>query len=77
MARAVAAVIRVSRRTPIAAVHAGNPPDNFFLVAPIIRPLQGFAPRFVCDQHDMAPALLAEKFPRVALGEVAAGDRLL
>jgi glycosyltransferase involved in cell wall biosynthesis len=63
MLRAVAAVMRVSRRRPIAAVHAGNPPDNFFLVAPIIRPLQGFTPRFVYDQHDTAPALLAEKFP--------------
>jgi glycosyltransferase involved in cell wall biosynthesis len=69
MARAVAAVIRVSRRTPIAALHAGNPPDNFFLVAPITRPLQGFAPRFVYDQHDTAPALLAEKFPESPLAK--------
>jgi glycosyltransferase involved in cell wall biosynthesis len=63
MIRAVAAVIRVSRRRPIAALHAGNPPDNFFLVAPLVRPVQGFTPRFVYDQHDMAPALIAAKFP--------------
>jgi glycosyltransferase involved in cell wall biosynthesis len=63
MLRAIAAVIRVSRRRPIAALHAGNPPDNFFLVAPLVRPVQGFAPRFVYDQHDMAPALIAAKFP--------------
>lgn len=67
MARAIAAVIRVSRRTPIAALHAGNPPDNFFLVGPIIGSLQGFAPQFVYDQHDAAPALLAEKFPESSL----------
>src|SRR5262249_53408416 len=69
MARAVAAVIRVSRRTPIAALHAGNPPDNFFLVPPIVRPLQRLAPQFVYDQHDTAPALLAAKFPESRLAK--------
>ena len=29
MARAMLAVRRASKRTPVAAVHAGNPPDNF------------------------------------------------
>jgi glycosyltransferase involved in cell wall biosynthesis len=67
MARAMLAVRRASKRTPIAAVHAGNPPDNFFLARRVLRPLQGFTPRFVFDQHDAAPVLLAEKFPETPL----------
>jgi glycosyltransferase involved in cell wall biosynthesis len=63
MLRAMMAVRRASGRAPVAAVHAGNPPDNFFLVGRVLRPLQGFTPRFVFDQHDAAPVLLAEKFP--------------
>ena len=47
MARAMMAVRRASRRAPVAAVHAGNPPDNFFLARRVLRPLQGFTPRFV------------------------------
>jgi glycosyltransferase involved in cell wall biosynthesis len=62
MARAMMAVRRASRRAPVAAVHAGNPPDNFFLARRVLRPLQGFTPRFVFDQHDVAPVLLTEKF---------------
>jgi glycosyltransferase involved in cell wall biosynthesis len=64
MARAMMAVRRASRRAPVAAVHAGNPPDNFFLARHVVRPLQGFAPRFIFDQHDAAPLLLGEKFPQ-------------
>jgi glycosyltransferase involved in cell wall biosynthesis len=67
MARAMMAVLRASRRAPVAAVHAGNPPDNFFLAGRVLRPLQGFTPRFVFDQHDAAPVLLAEKFPKTPL----------
>ena len=67
MARALMAVFRAARRAPIAAVHAGNPPDNFFLARRLLRPLQGFTPRFVFDQHDAAPILLAEKFPETSL----------
>lgn len=67
MARAMLAVRRASKRTPVAAVHAGNPPDNFFLARRVLRPLQGFTPRFVFDQHDAAPVLLAEKFPETPL----------
>ena len=63
MARAVLAVRRAARRAPVAAVHAGNPPDNFFLAGSLLRPLQGFTPRFVFDQHDAAPVLLPENFP--------------
>ena len=67
MARALRALARASRRMPVAAVHAGNPPDNFFLAGRVLRPLQGSTPRFVFDQHDAAPVLLAEKFPRTPL----------
>jgi glycosyltransferase involved in cell wall biosynthesis len=67
MARAVLALRRASRRAPVAAVHAGNPPDNFFLARRLLRPLQGSTPRFVFDQHDAAPVLLAEKFPETPL----------
>jgi glycosyltransferase involved in cell wall biosynthesis len=67
MARAMLALRRASRRAPVAAVHAGNPPDNFFLARRVLRPLQGSTPRFVFDQHDAAPVLLAEKFPRTPL----------
>jgi glycosyltransferase involved in cell wall biosynthesis len=67
MARAMLAVRRASKRTPVAAVHAGNPPDNFFLARRVLRLLQGFTPRFVFDQHDAAPVLLAEKFPETPL----------
>jgi glycosyltransferase involved in cell wall biosynthesis len=67
MARAMLALRRASRRAPVAAVHAGNPPDNFFLARRVLRPLQGSTPRFVFDQHDAAPVLMAEKFPRTPL----------
>jgi glycosyltransferase involved in cell wall biosynthesis len=65
--RAMMAVRRATRRAPVAAVHAGNPPDNFFPARRLLRPLQGFTPRFVFDQHDAAPVLLREKFPRTPL----------
>lgn len=67
MARAMLALRRASRRAPISAVHAGNPPDNLFLAGPVLRPLQGSTPRFVFDQHDPAPVVLAEKFPATPL----------
>lgn len=69
MVRALMALRRASKRAPVAAVHAGNPPDNFFLAGRLLRPLQGFAPRFVFDQHDAAPVLLAEKFPETPLAK--------
>ena len=65
--RAMMAVLRAARRAPVAAVHAGNPPDNFFPARRLLRPLQGFTPRFVFDQHDAAPLLLREKFPHTPL----------
>ncbi|MDQ4089242.1 MAG: glycosyltransferase family 4 protein [Actinomycetota bacterium] len=44
------------RRGPIDVVHAANPPDTFVLVA---SPLRRFGTRFVYDQHDLCPELLA------------------
>lgn len=67
MGRALLALRRAARRAPVAAVHAGNPPDNFFLARRALRPVQGSTPRFVFDQHDAAPVLLAEKFPQTPL----------
>jgi glycosyltransferase involved in cell wall biosynthesis len=76
--RAGTAVRRAARRAPVAAVHAGNPPDNFFPARRLLRPLQGFTPRFVFDQHDAAPLLLREKFPRTPLGRpLMAGARAI
>jgi glycosyltransferase involved in cell wall biosynthesis len=62
MARAVAGLRRAARRAPVAAVHAGNPPDNMFLAGSLLRGVQPFRPRFVFDQHDAAPVLLSENF---------------
>jgi glycosyltransferase involved in cell wall biosynthesis len=67
MLRAMMGVRRATRRAPVAAVHAGNPPDNFFLARRLLRPLQGFTPWFVFDQHDVAPVLLTEKFSETPL----------
>ncbi len=67
MGRALAALRRAQRRAPVAAVHAGNPPDNLFVAGRFLRPLRRSRPRFVFDQHDAAPVLLAEKFPGTAL----------
>jgi glycosyltransferase involved in cell wall biosynthesis len=67
MARALLALRRAARRAPVAAVHAGNPPDNFFIARRALRPVQGSTPQFVFDQHDAAPVLLEEKFPETLL----------
>ena len=55
-------VFRLARRLPIDVVHAANPPDNLWLLSPVVRMAQGFQPRFVFDQHDVAPVLIAEKY---------------
>ncbi len=67
MTRALLALRRAARRAPVAAVHAGNPPDNLFLARRALRHVQGSTPRFVFDQHDAAPVLLEEKFPQTPL----------
>ncbi len=64
LARAAAALRRACRRGPVAALHAANPPDNLFLLPPTLRWTQAHVPLFVFDQHDVAPVLLAEKFPQ-------------
>jgi glycosyltransferase involved in cell wall biosynthesis len=55
-------VVALARRTPIDVLHAANPPDNLWLLSPVLRLAQGFRPDFVFDQHDVAPVLLAEKY---------------
>jgi glycosyltransferase involved in cell wall biosynthesis len=55
-------VFRLARRSPIDVLHAANPPDNLWLLSPVVRMAQGSRPRFVFDQHDVAPVLLAEKY---------------
>jgi glycosyltransferase involved in cell wall biosynthesis len=55
-------VFRLARRAPIDVLHAANPPDNLWLLGPVVRTAQGSRPRFVFDQHDVAPVLLAEKY---------------
>ncbi len=67
MARALLALRRAARHAPVAAVHAGNPPDNLFLARRALAPVQGSMPRFVYDQHDAAPVLVQEKFSATAL----------
>lgn len=42
------------------AVHACNPPDLFFLVGLMLRPLGA---RFVFDHHDLVPELFQSRFP--------------
>lgn len=59
LARSLAAL---SRHRRIDVVHAGNPPDNAFLLLRSLRVTQGRTPAFVFDQHDAAPVLLEEKF---------------
>jgi glycosyltransferase involved in cell wall biosynthesis len=62
--RTTRAVIAVSRDTPIHVIHASNPPDNLWLLPRIVQRVQGFAPKLVFDQHDVAPVLLEEKYGR-------------
>jgi glycosyltransferase involved in cell wall biosynthesis len=42
-------------------LHAANPPDTYFLIAWVLRPL---GVRFVYDQHDLCPELLAARSQR-------------
>lgn len=50
----------VWRNSPFAAIQACNPPDIFFLVALLFRPL---GVRFVFDQHDLCPEIYRDRFP--------------
>jgi glycosyltransferase involved in cell wall biosynthesis len=62
---------RIARRDPIDVVHASNPPDNAFLMAKALRWVQGYAPRFVFDQHDVGPDLLRAKVSETGAGGLA------
>jgi glycosyltransferase involved in cell wall biosynthesis len=53
--------LRLARRRPIHVLHAGNPPDTYFLLALLLRPL---GTRFVFDQHDLCPELAEVKWGR-------------
>jgi glycosyltransferase involved in cell wall biosynthesis len=66
LARTMRSLMRAGRRRPLAAVHAANPPDNLWVSPWVVRELRRGAPRFVFDQHDVAPVLLTEKFPNAA-----------
>ena len=72
------ALVRLSRRQRIDVVHASNPPDNVWLLLPLLRAVQGSKPRFVFDQHDVAPVLLREKYgDRKVVGRLGAVAELL
>jgi glycosyltransferase involved in cell wall biosynthesis len=61
-ARATRALLRLARARGIDIVHSSNPPDNLWLALPLVRAAQGRMPRFVFDQHDVAPVLIQEKY---------------
>ncbi len=71
------ALLALSRRARVDVVHASNPPDNVFLMLPLLRAAQRSPVRFVFDQHDVAPVLLSEKYGEAplmrALERVATG----
>jgi glycosyltransferase involved in cell wall biosynthesis len=60
-------LVGLARAGGVDVVHASNPPDNVWLVPALLRPAQRTTPRFVFDQHDVAPVLLAEKYGRSAV----------
>jgi glycosyltransferase involved in cell wall biosynthesis len=53
--------MKVRRQGRIDVVHSCNPPDLFFIVALILRFLDGT--RLVFDQHDLVPELFLSRFP--------------
>ncbi|OBK74412.1 glycosyltransferase family 4 protein [Mycobacterium sp. 1274761.0] len=52
--------LRVRRNSRIDVVHSCNPPDLFFIVAVVLRLLDGT--RSVFDQHDLVPELFLSRF---------------
>lgn len=52
--------LRVRRGSRVDVVHACNPPDMLFVVALVLRLLDGT--RFVFDQHDLVPELFESRF---------------
>lgn len=59
LVRSAMLVLRIHLRHPVAVLHAANPPDTYFLLGWLLRPL---GIRFVYDQHDHCPELMAEKW---------------
>lgn len=57
-----AALTRLARERPIDILHAGNPPDDVWLLARLLRVPNRRTMSFVFDQHDAVPPLLREKF---------------
>jgi glycosyltransferase involved in cell wall biosynthesis len=51
---------RIFRRDPFDVIQACNPPDTYFLLARLFRPL---GVRFVFDHHDLCPELYESKDP--------------
>jgi glycosyltransferase involved in cell wall biosynthesis len=64
LAFATAIVLRLHLRRRVAVVHAANPPNTYFLLGWLLRPL---GIRFVYDQHDHCPELMKEKWGGSAL----------
>jgi glycosyltransferase involved in cell wall biosynthesis len=62
LARSAATLARLCRRAHIDAIHAANPPDDLWLLVDVVRAFQRSRPRFVFDQHDVAPVLIVEKY---------------
>ena len=59
---ATRALVRLARVGQVDVVHSSNPPDNLWLALTLVRAAQRRAPRFVFDQHDVAPVLIQEKY---------------
>jgi glycosyltransferase involved in cell wall biosynthesis len=62
LCRAGRVVLRVAGEGPIDVIHASNPPDHVWLLRELVTLRRGRRPKFVYDQHDVAPLLAAEKF---------------
>ena len=73
MVRAMLAVRRASKRTPVAAVHAGNPPDNFFLARRVLRPLPGIHAQVRVRPARRGARPAGGKVPRDAARQAAHG----
>jgi len=70
IARTLALSIRVYRERGFRVIHGCNPPDLFFAIALLYRPL---GVRYVFDQHDLSPETFLVRFG----GRLAAVYRLL
>lgn len=65
--RAAVALHRLARARSIDIVHGANPPDNIWLIVRGLKSAQPNRPKFVFDQHDVAPVLLEEKYGRTGM----------